>query len=99
MMKLELSPQAEQAFQQSLLELVGNFLELHDKPAPRLLGLISRQQAMAELGIKRAQTFREWEKLGLRTYHPPLEDTRTIFYKVSDLLTFLGVEDERSGQA
>lgn len=95
-MKLELSPQAEQDFQRELLELVGSFLELQDKPAPRLLGLISRQQAMEELGIKRAQTFRRWEKLGLKTYGPPLEDAKVVLYKVSDLLTFLGVDYETS---
>lgn len=98
-MKLELSPQAEQAFQRELLELVGRFLDLQTKPKPRLTGLISRQEAMEELGIKRAQTFRRWEKLGLKTYGPPLADAKVVLYKVSDLLTFLGVEDERSGQA
>lgn len=82
-----------QEFKRDLLATVGRFLELQTKPQPRLTGLITRQQAMAELGIKKAQTFREWEKLGLRTYHPPMEDTRTIFYKVSDLLEFLGAED------
>lgn len=83
-----------QEFKRDLLATVGRFLELQTKPQPRITGLISRQQAMAELGIKQPQTFRDWEKLGLKTYHPPLEDTRTIFYKVSDLLEFLGAEDE-----
>ncbi|MFA9414031.1 MULTISPECIES: hypothetical protein [Streptococcus] len=95
-MQLELSPQGEKKLFKGILELISRFLDLQTKPKPRLTGLISRQDAMAELGIKRAQTFREWEKLGLKAYHPPLEDTRTIFYKVSELLEFLGVEDERS---
>lgn len=82
-----------QEFKRDLLATVGRFLELQTKPQPRLTGLISRQQAMAELGIKQPQTFRDWEKLGLKPYHPPIEDTRTIFYKVSDLLEFLGAED------
>ncbi|HGR7917100.1 TPA: hypothetical protein ACL6E7_000061 [Streptococcus pneumoniae] len=30
---------------------------------------------------------------GLRRYQPPLEDTRKIYYKISDIWKFLGVEN------
>lgn len=93
-MKLELTPQAEKGLMQSILDLIARFLESYTKPEPRILGLISRQQAMKELDIKTAQTFRDWEQLGLRAYQPPLDKSRVIYYKVSDLLTFLGVEDD-----
>ncbi|MDS6122462.1 XRE family transcriptional regulator, partial [Streptococcus pneumoniae] len=29
----------------------------------------------------------------LRRYQPPLEDTRKIYYKISDIWKFLGVEN------
>jgi len=35
----------------------------------------------------------KWEEAGLRRYQPPLEDTRKIYYRVSDVLKFLGVEN------
>ena len=37
-------------------------------------------------------TLKRWEEKGLKRYQPPLEDTRKAYYKVSDILIFLGVE-------
>ena len=37
------------------------------------------------------KTLKRWENNGLRRYQPPLEDTRKVFYRVSDILQFLGV--------
>lgn len=37
-------------------------------------------------------TLKRWEEKGLKCYQPPLEDTRKAYYKVSDILIFLGVE-------
>ncbi|HFR3248145.1 TPA: XRE family transcriptional regulator, partial [Streptococcus suis] len=62
-----------------------------EQTPPRLLGLITAQQVKDELGIK-DKTLKRWEDNGLRRYQPPLEDTRKIFYRVSDILIFLGVE-------
>lgn len=42
---------------------------------------------------KNFQTISKWEKAGLRRYQPPLEDTRKIYYKISDIWKFLGVEN------
>lgn len=38
-------------------------------------------------------TLKRWEEKGLKRYQPPLEDTRKAYYKVSDILIFLGVEN------
>ena len=53
---------------------------------------MSAQEAMDELDIK-YKTLQKWESAGLRRYQPPLEDTRKVYYKVTDILKFLGVED------
>ena len=53
---------------------------------------MSAQEAMDELDIK-YKTLQKWECAGLRRYQPPLEDTRKIYYKVTDILKFLGVDD------
>ncbi|MGQ7480624.1 XRE family transcriptional regulator, partial [Streptococcus suis] len=66
-----------------------------EKVKPRTLGLITAQQVKDELGIK-DKTLKRWEDNGLRRYQPPLEDTRKIFYRVSDVLKFLGVENGKN---
>lgn len=86
-----LSKESEQDLTQGVLELVGNYLEVCEQTQPRLLGLITAQQIKDELGIK-AKTLKRWEDNGLRRYQPPLEDTRKHYYKVSDILIFLGVD-------
>lgn len=86
-----LSKESEQDLTQGVPELVGNYLEVREQTQPRLLGLITAQQIKDELGIK-AKTLKRWEDNGLRRYQPPLEDTRKHYYKVSDILIFLGVD-------
>ncbi|CYV04850.1 hypothetical protein [Streptococcus suis] len=89
-----LSRESEQDLTNGLLDMVGKCLEAREQTPPRLLGLITAQQVKDELGIK-DKTLKRWEDNGLRRYQPPLEDTRKIFYRVSDVLKFLGVENGR----
>lgn len=94
-MKLELTAQSEIDLKTGILELIKNYLEAREKVKPRTLGLITAQQLKDELGIK-DKTLKRWEDNGLRRYQPPLEDTRKIFYRVSDVLKFLGVENGKN---
>lgn len=87
-----LSKESEQELAHGVLDLVENYLGARDTIKPRLTGLISAQVAMEELDIK-YKTLQKWEIAGLRRYQPPLEDTRKVYYKVSDILNFLGVEN------
>ncbi|HFR3763542.1 TPA: XRE family transcriptional regulator [Streptococcus suis] len=91
-MRLELTAQSETDLKTGILELIGNYLEAREMVKPRLTGLITAKQVKDELGIK-DKTLKRWEDNGLRRYQPPLEDTRKIFYRVSDILKFLGVEN------
>ena len=75
-----------------ILEAIERYLKSRDTVKPRLTGLISAQEVMDELDVK-YKTLQKWEEAGLRRYQPPLEDTRKIYYRVSDLLKFLGVEN------
>lgn len=75
-----------------ILERVDRYLNDRQEQAPKVLGLISQSDLEKDLGISYPTVIR-WEKLGLKRYLPPLEDTRTVFYKISDVLKFLGVED------
>lgn len=89
-----LSRESEQDLTHGLLDIVRKYLEGREKVKPRILGLITAEQLKDELDIE-YKTLQRWEKNGLRRYQPPLEDTRKIFYRVSDILIFLGVEDGR----
>ncbi len=90
-----LSKESEQELAHGVLDLVENYLGARDTIKPRLTGLISAQVAMEELDIK-YKTLQRWESAGLRRYQPPLEDTRKVYYKVSDILIFLGVENGKN---
>lgn len=86
-----LSRESEQDLTHGLLDMVGKYLDAREKVKPRLLGLITAQQIKDELDVE-YKTLKRWEDNGLRRYQPPLEDTKKIFYRVSDVLKFLGVE-------
>ncbi|HEM3615084.1 TPA: XRE family transcriptional regulator [Streptococcus suis] len=89
-----LSRESEQDLTHGLLDVVGKYLEAREKVKPRILGLMTAEQLKDELDIE-YKTLQRWEKNGLRRYQPPIEDTRKIFYRVSDILIFLGVENGR----
>ncbi|MEG3267693.1 XRE family transcriptional regulator [Streptococcus suis] len=93
-MRLELTVQSEIELKTGILELIENYLEARELVKPRVTGLITAQQLKSELDIE-YKTLQRWEKNGLRRYQPPLEDTRKIFYRVSDILIFLGVGNGR----
>jgi len=82
-----LSRESEQDLVHGILEVVERYHEARDRLKPRLTGLISAQEVMDELDIK------YMEKAGLRRYQPPLEDTRKIYYRISDLMKFMGVDE------
>lgn len=90
-----LSRESEQDLAHGILELVENYLEARDTVKPRLTGLISAQEVMDELDVK-YKTLQKWGDAGLRRYQPPLEDTRKIYYKVTDIWKFLGVENGKN---
>lgn len=87
-----LSKESEYELAHGVLNIVESYLGARDLMKPRLTGLMSAQEAMDELDIK-YKTLQRWESAGLRRYQPPLEDTRKVYYKVTDLLKFLGVEN------
>lgn len=87
-----LSRESEQDLAHGILKVVERYLEARDTVKPRLTGLISGQEVMDELDVK-YKTLQRWEKVGLKRYQPPLEDTRKVYYKVTDILKFMGAEE------
>lgn len=76
----------------NILESVERYLKNHEKIPPKKLNLISKTELKEELNIG-DKTLSSWEHAGLRQYIPPIEDTRKAYYKISEVLKFLGVEE------
>lgn len=89
-----LSHEAEIQLVTGTMERVDRYLEARERLPKNHTGLITQQQLRDELDIS-FQTLTSWEQAGLRRYQPPLEDTRKVFYKIRDVLIFLGVENGR----
>ena len=87
-----LSKESEHDLTNRISTVVENYLAVREIPKPRVTGLMSAQQTMDELYIK-YKTLQKWEENGLKRYQPPMEDTRKVYYKVTDILKFLGVEE------
>ena len=75
-----------------ILEAVERYLKSREKAPQKRLDLISKVELKEELGIG-DKTLTKWECAGLPQYIPPIEDTRKAYYKISDVLKFLGVDD------
>lgn len=86
-----LSEETSRELKMEVLEAVDTYLEAKTKLRPKLLGLVSRAELKEDLNIGNT-TVRRWEKLGLRQCKPPLEDGHIIFYKIDDVLKFLGAD-------
>lgn len=86
-----LSKESEHDLTDKISTVIENYLAVRERPKPRLTGLMSAQEIMEELDIK-YKTLQRWEGAGLRRYQPPLEDTRKVYYRVTDIFKFLGVE-------
>lgn len=86
-----LSNETEQALVSGILGKVGTYLERYEG-LENPLGIISQREATERLEIT-YPTIRRWEARGLKRYTPPIADTKTVYYKVTDLLAFLGVNE------
>lgn len=51
-------------------------------------GIVTQKELLVLLDIS-PNTLKSWEKKGLPRLEPPIEGTRTVYYKLSDVLDFL----------
>ncbi|MDU4846007.1 MAG: hypothetical protein E6X65_09975, partial [Streptococcus mitis] len=86
-----LSQEAELALLERIEHLINDYLS-HAMLSPHSdsVGLIQQKELIKELGISLV-TLHEWERLGLTRYCPPIEGTRKVFYKKSDVMKFLSI--------
>ncbi len=86
-----LSRESEESLKMEVLKLVSGFLKSYTKPKSKTLGLITQDELLTDLSVS-FNTLQRWEQAGLKRYTPPIEGTRAVFYKIDDVLLFLGVE-------
>lgn len=86
-----LSQEAELALLGRIEFLINDYLSHTVLPSHcDSFGLIQQKELIKELGISLV-TLHEWERLGLTRYCPPIEGTRKVFYKKSDVMKFLSI--------
>ncbi|MBO3756079.1 MerR family transcriptional regulator [Streptococcus suis] len=52
------------------------------------LDIITQKNLLKELNISPG-TLKSWENKGLKRLEPPIDGTRTVFYKLEDIISFL----------
>ena len=89
-----LSQEAELALLGRIEFLINKYLSrAMMSPHSDSFGLIQQKELIKELGISLV-TLHEWERLGLTRYCPPIEGTRKVFYKKSDVMKFLSITNK-----
>ena len=53
-------------------------------------GIITQKELLKLLQIS-PNTLRSWENKGLKRLEPPIEGTRTVYYKMDDVIEFLTI--------
>lgn len=66
-----------------IIELIDNLNDMK----PRL-GIIKQKELLEQLKIS-PNTLKSWEKKGLKRLEPPIEETRTVYYKLDEVINFL----------
>ncbi|HEW8690830.1 TPA: MerR family transcriptional regulator [Streptococcus pneumoniae] len=53
-------------------------------------GIVTQKELLKTLQIS-PNTLKSWESKGLKRLEPPIEGTRTVFYKMKDVIDFLTI--------
>lgn len=65
-----------------LIQILQNLTSNNSKP------LLTQKELLSLLNIS-PNTLKPWELRGLPRLEPPIEGTRTVFYKLDDVIKFL----------
>ena len=52
------------------------------------VSILTQKELLSILNIS-PNTLKSWEKTGLKRLEPPIEGTRTVYYRMEDVLTYL----------
>ncbi|MBP2620326.1 MerR family transcriptional regulator [Streptococcus panodentis] len=75
---------------QNIENLLGLLVELIQNQAKKEgYHIILTQKELLTLLEISPNTLKSWENKGLRRLEPPIENTRTVFYKLDEVIQFL----------
>lgn len=60
----------------------------HQQEYLRTAGIVTQKELLSILKIS-PNTLKSWEKTGLKRLEPPIENTRTVYYKMDDVISYL----------
>lgn len=69
-------------------ELLTLLVTLIQEKEAHPLGIMTQKELLNTLKIA-PNTLKAWENKGLKRLEPPIENTRTIYYKLDDVIAFL----------
>lgn len=56
--------------------------------AQKHVSILTQKELLSILKIS-PNTLKSWEKTGLKRLEPPIEETRTVYYRMEDVLNYL----------
>ena len=72
---------------EKLLATLVTLIQQKSETKPSL-GILTQKELLAQLNIS-PNTLKSWENLGLKRLEPPIEGTRTVYYKAEEVINFL----------
>ena len=60
----------------------------HQQEKQKSSNIVTQKELLSILQIS-PNTLKSWEKTGLKRLEPPIERTRTVYYKMEDVLNYL----------
>lgn len=60
----------------------------HQQEKQKNSNIVTQKELLSILQIS-PNTLKTWEKTGLRRLEPPIEGTRTVYYKMEDVIKYL----------
>lgn len=72
---------------ENLLTILLSLIQ-HYNQKSMYCNILTQKELLSILHIS-PNTLKTWEMTGLKRLEPPIEGTRTVFYKMEDVLTYL----------
>lgn len=71
-------------------QLLNSLLTIiqHQQEKLKNSNIVTQKELLSILQIS-PNTLKSWEKTGLRRLEPPIEGTRTVYYKMEDVIEYL----------
>ena len=72
---------------EQILNCLLTLMQKQEHPQKHV-SILTQKELLSVLKIS-PNTLKSWEKMGLKRLEPPIEGTRTVYYRMEDVLTYL----------